>query len=81
MPRHVYWRRRLAAAAGLIAILAVVAVLAGSGGEPEVSGAPAVQEAVPQELPRGGRSVLPEHRVVAYYGAPQSRDLGALGIG
>jgi hypothetical protein len=25
--------------------------------------------------------VLPEHRVVAYYGAPQSRELGALGIG
>ena len=25
--------------------------------------------------------MLPEHRVVAYYGAPQSRELGALGIG
>ena len=33
------------------------------------------------QLPRGGRSILPEFRVVAYYGAPQSRELGALGIG
>jgi hypothetical protein len=33
------------------------------------------------ELPRGGRSVLPEHRVVGFYGAPQSPALGELGIG
>ena len=35
----------------------------------------------PVELPRGGRAVLPDHRVVAFYGAPQSRELGVLGIG
>ena len=40
-----------------------------------------MQETTPPELPRGGRSILPEHRVVAFYGAPQSRELGALGIG
>jgi hypothetical protein len=40
-----------------------------------------VEEQAPAELPRGGRSVFPEHRVVAFYGAPQSRELGALGIG
>lgn len=35
----------------------------------------------PPELPRGGRSVFPEHRIVAYYGAPQSEELGTLGEG
>ena len=35
---------------------------------------------MPPELPRGGRSIFPEHRVVAYYGAPQDEELGALGI-
>ena len=32
-------------------------------------------------LPRGGTSILPEHRVIALFGAPQSPALGALGIG
>ena len=35
----------------------------------------------PPELPRGGRRILPDFRVVAYYGAPQDDELGALGIG
>ena len=35
----------------------------------------------PVELPRGGRTILPDFRVVAYYGAPQDKQLGALGIG
>ena len=35
----------------------------------------------PPELPRGGRRLFPQHRVVAYYGAPQNVELGALGIG
>ena len=33
------------------------------------------------ELPRGGRTIFPDFRVVAYYGAPQDAQLGALGIG
>jgi hypothetical protein len=33
------------------------------------------------ELPRGGREILPANRVVAFYGAPQDTELGALGIG
>jgi len=33
------------------------------------------------ELPRGGRTLFPRYRVVAYYGAPGDTDLGALGIG
>jgi hypothetical protein len=43
---------------------------AGSQPEPE-----------PPQLPRGGRTLLPDRRVVAFYGAPQSAELGALGIG
>jgi hypothetical protein len=35
----------------------------------------------PAELPLGGRTIFPHYRVVAYYGAPQSHALGALGIG
>lgn len=35
----------------------------------------------PAQLPRGGRSILPEFRVYAHYGAPQARQLGILGIG
>jgi len=35
----------------------------------------------PPELPRGGRRLFPHNRIVAYYGAPQNVELGALGIG
>jgi hypothetical protein len=81
--KHVYWRRRLVALAGVAAVLVAAALLLGNGesdGEPQPA-ANDVQEPPPPELPRGGVSVLPEHRVVAFYGAPQSRELGALGIG
>jgi len=33
------------------------------------------------QLPRGGTRIFPDHRVVAFYGAPQSERLGVLGIG
>jgi hypothetical protein len=79
--RRVYRRRRLVAAgaAGLLAVLVLGgALLLGAGGddEPEANGAPR-----PAELPRGGRTILPGKRVVAFYGAPQDRELGILGIG
>jgi hypothetical protein len=35
----------------------------------------------PPELPNGGRRLFPRNRIVAYYGAPQNVELGALGIG
>jgi hypothetical protein len=38
-------------------------------------------EAAAAELPGGGTSILPEHRVVAFYGAPQADGLGVLGTG
>jgi hypothetical protein len=80
--RRVHRRRRLVAlACGLLLALAVVAgtsALFGGDGtdEPDAKAA-----AKPVELPRGGRSILPDNRVVAYYGAPQDDELGILGIG
>jgi hypothetical protein len=83
----VYVRRRLVAAGVVLAVLIGIAAAAGafSRGEGPASGAdrragsqPAPE---PVELPRGGRTVLPDRRVVAYYGAPQTPELGALGIG
>jgi hypothetical protein len=78
-------RRRLALACGsALAAVALVAVLgAGAvldGGDDETSAGEAA-ERDPPKLPRGGRSIFPERRVVAFYGAPQARELGTLGVG
>jgi hypothetical protein len=84
---QVYRRRRLTALAALVAAVAVVALairaLTGGDGGPRESDSASAREAPPPppELPRGGRSVFPEFRVVAFYGAPQSEELGELGIG
>jgi hypothetical protein len=88
----VYRRRRIVAIVGaaVAAALLVFAItqLTGSGAaEPATTaGADARAVATPKpkplvELPRGGRTILPDFRVVAYYGAPQDKQLGALGIG
>jgi hypothetical protein len=78
-------RRRLVALGALaaIAVLVVVAVSALGGGGDGAGGTPAAaaKPDAPPELPTGGRSIFPEHRVVAYYGAPQDEELGVLGIG
>jgi hypothetical protein len=60
---------------------AIAAVGVTNDGESEIAAGGQAAASHPPELPRGGRSVLPEHRVVAYYGAPQSERLGILGIG
>lgn len=86
VPPAVYRRRRAAAllvlALAAVGVTGIAVAVSGSGDDagPAAGGAdePA---ATPIELPRGGRSVLPDHRVVAFYGAPQSRELGVLGIG
>jgi hypothetical protein len=79
--RQIYRRRRivaLAVAGGFVLGLVLVASqLAGSGDERK---AEAAKPVVPQ-LPRGGRTIFPRYRVVAYYGAPQDAQLGELGIG
>jgi hypothetical protein len=80
--RRVYRQRRLVAAG--VALLVVIVFVSGGllafggdgGGEPE-----AKQEPEHALLPRGGRTILPDFRVVAYYGAPQDDELGILGIG
>jgi hypothetical protein len=79
----VYLRRRLVAGGVTAAVLVGVTLAAGPfSGEQEPPANPEEQtDPKPVELPRGGRAVLPDHRVVAYYGAPQSRELGVLGIG
>jgi hypothetical protein len=70
--------------------LAVLLLLAGATGFVIASlggsAKPATQakkEGAPKlaQLPGGGRQLLPDRRIVAYYGAPQDDELGALGIG
>ena len=82
-PRSVYRRRQATALAVLlgVVVLIVVAVAAGGGGgDGEPRGKERAEEK-PAELPRGGRRIFPDHRVVAFYGAPQDEELGILGIG
>ena len=72
-------RRRLLAIAVPLACVAVVLGLASLiNGDSDRSQA---ESEPPLELPRGGRSILPEWRVVAFYGAPQDPQLGVLGMG
>jgi hypothetical protein len=80
--RRAVRRRRLVAGAAVLLLAALVAaagLLLGAGGEQPERAASARK--APVELPRGGRTILPDKRVVAFYGAPQDRELGALGIG
>jgi hypothetical protein len=86
--QRVFLRRRLTALAVLAASAALVGAAfgagGGGGGNATAGGDTAAQASArprPAELPRGGRTIFPRYRVVAFYGAPQSRELGALGIG
>ena len=75
-------QRRVVAAAALTVAALVVAVAAlGAGGDGAGERRDTARADEPPELPRGGRSILPGHRVVAFYGAPQDPQLGVLGIG
>jgi hypothetical protein len=85
-PVSVYRRRRVTALVALASVLVFV-VLAlrscgadGAGTRP----APTPAAAAPArelQLPRGGRRIFPDYRVVAFYGAPGNERLGILGIG
>jgi len=63
----------------------LVAVIGGSDekGDPRAADTdtPATPRPVRPQLPGGGRRVFPDRRVVAFYGNPQDRALGTLGIG
>ena len=85
-------QRRIVAAIALAALAALlvfaITQLTGSdAAEPPKTATKGKADAKPAatpkpiELPRGGRTILPDYRVVAYYGAPQDKQLGALGIG
>jgi hypothetical protein len=80
--------RRGTAALFVIAALAVVLALAvprlvsGSQTDPRLEREPvAILPPAPPELPRGGQTIFPDSRVVAFYGAPNDPDLGVLGLG
>jgi hypothetical protein len=86
----VYRRRRLTALGVVAAASALVGATVGAGdGSPGDTGRPAAKASADEgpparkavELPLGGREIFPHFRVVAFYGAPQSHALGALGIG
>jgi hypothetical protein len=83
----VYRRRRTIAVLLAVAVLAFALLLVrGIGGEDGKSGgdrasAQATPTPKPPELPGGGRRLLPDRRIVAFYGAPQAAELGQLGIG
>ncbi|MBW3608794.1 MAG: hypothetical protein KY463_10625 [Actinobacteria bacterium] len=81
-----YRRRRLTAVVVLVClVLAFVLALRACGGNEAVLGlgAGGAQPATASDaaLPGGGRRIFPDYRVVAFYGAPQDKQLGALGIG
>jgi len=69
----------------LLIVAGAFALLTGGGEGGESTRKASAKQAAPKpklaELPRGGRRLLPDRRIVAYYGAPQDDELGALGIG
>jgi hypothetical protein len=82
--RRVHRQRRIAAAglAGVLVLGIGLPLLLDGGGAPKEEREASAQEAPkPPELPRGGRAIFPDYRVVAFYGAPQDDELGELGIG
>ena len=74
-------RITIGAVVGLGAAAALALLLLPSEGDDGSEASGAEDASRPATLPGGGRSIFPERRVVAYYGAPQDRELGALGIG
>jgi hypothetical protein len=76
-------RRRLAAALAVGVVAAGLAAVGFATGGSDDAAVEAEPEAPPPppELPRGGRTIFPDYTVVAFYGAPQTEELGALGVG
>jgi hypothetical protein len=80
----VYRRRRIVAVLLGVAVIGVAGLLVrGGGGERPARAKPRAAAATPAplQLPGGGRRLLPDRRIVAFYGAPQAAELGELGIG
>ena len=68
-------------AIGCAAIAAAALSLMPSRNAAHIAPSAAHHKATLPQLPGGGRSILPNHRVVALYGAPEDPQLGALGVG
>jgi hypothetical protein len=91
LPQHVYRRRRSVALAALLGTCAAIALGLSSllGGDDAASRNPSREQRATSssgsaplpELPRGGRTLFPAYRIVAYYGNPRAAELGVLGIG
>ena len=84
--QDIYRRRRLTALGVVAAVAALVGAAVGAGKEapkaaPDGGYKQAAKPGKPAELPPGGRTIFPRYRVVAFYGAPQDKELGELGIG
>ena len=74
-------RRRLLPLLAVATVAFIAGAAAGAGGDEEPTHPTAVVTSPNPELPRGGRELLPDYRLVGTYGAPQSPELGDLGIG
>jgi hypothetical protein len=75
-------RRRRAALIALGGLGVLLVAIAVGGDDDGALGEKASAEKVKlAQLPGGGRRIFPGHQVIAFYGAPQDEDLGALGIG
>src|SRR3954451_10426851 len=79
--RQMYRRRRMVALAVLAGVVLGLIVITGGSESSNGPKAQAAKPPAPPQLPRGGRTIFPRYRVVAYYGAPQDPQLGELGIG
>jgi hypothetical protein len=79
----VFLRRRLVALGVLLLLVGGIVALLTRGDDERPAPRKAAKPAPPKlaQLPRGGRRLFPDRRIVAYYGAPQDEELGALGIG
>jgi hypothetical protein len=81
-PAAVYRRRQLTALGGAAGVLVLTILLVGScGSADKKAAADKPPRPLVLQLPRGGRVIFPNYRVVAFYGAPQDKQLGELGIG
>jgi hypothetical protein len=81
-PAAVFRRRRLTAVGGASVVLVLAILLIDScGSEDKRAVADKAARPLVLQLPRGGRVIFPHYRVVAFYGAPQDKQLGELGIG
>src|SRR4051812_22097688 len=82
-PDAAVYRRRRLTALGAVAGLVVLTILwiGSCGSDQKPAAAKKAKAPLTVDLPRGGRRIFPDFRVVAFYGAPQDRQLGVLGIG